>query len=414
MMNRALAWSVKGVGFDAREAAKEAARRSGLSLGEWLNEVIAEQAAEIGVEPGEVDAATRLEAVAAKLARLNEREGNARPARRVDREVAKGTSGRYEDDTGDDLDGLRERLLRQSPARQDFGRDQPARYRTEADEEPRGPQRSGGYRETAPASRADAARLLRRSRRLDGEPVAEPDDYRSTNLRDPEDLLNQAIDQFDQRARDAQKKTASALADVAHWIETSENRRESERDVLHTVTRKLDAIQHRVAARDESGDSLALEALDKVARRLDTIEDSVSKRAGEDQLPVRKALERLESRLESLAQRPQPAERVESGLRDLEAKIAHLNSKLERNLSEAPPAPQPREAPLPARAGFREAVADIARRQRALDEGLANKPPAAMPAAAKPGELDRRLEAIAGRAESFWRRHLVSELGWPL
>ena len=105
MMNRALAWSVKGVGFDAREAAKEAARRSGLSLGEWLNEVIAEQAAEIGVEPGEVDAATRLEAVAAKLARLNEREGNARPARRVDREAAKGTSGRYEDDTGNRSNG---------------------------------------------------------------------------------------------------------------------------------------------------------------------------------------------------------------------------------------------------------------------------------------------------------------------
>jgi localization factor PodJL len=49
-------WSVKGVRPKTRETAREAARRSGMSLGEWLNTVILEQAAEDGVRaPGHED-----------------------------------------------------------------------------------------------------------------------------------------------------------------------------------------------------------------------------------------------------------------------------------------------------------------------------------------------------------------------
>jgi len=40
-MNKTVPWSIKGVGPDTREAAKEAARRSGVSLGEWLDGIIA-------------------------------------------------------------------------------------------------------------------------------------------------------------------------------------------------------------------------------------------------------------------------------------------------------------------------------------------------------------------------------------
>jgi len=42
-MKPGIPWSVKGIGDDAREAAKQAARRSGLTLGAWLNSVILEQ-----------------------------------------------------------------------------------------------------------------------------------------------------------------------------------------------------------------------------------------------------------------------------------------------------------------------------------------------------------------------------------
>jgi localization factor PodJL len=42
-------WSVKGIRPEARETAREAARRSGMSLGDWLNAVILQQAAHQGL-----------------------------------------------------------------------------------------------------------------------------------------------------------------------------------------------------------------------------------------------------------------------------------------------------------------------------------------------------------------------------
>jgi len=90
-MKPGLPWSVKGIEPDAREAAKQAARRSGMTLGEWLNSTIKEQAdgrdtddsdagaaaprlrARSGASSGSsIDrAAERLEDIAEKLARLS-------------------------------------------------------------------------------------------------------------------------------------------------------------------------------------------------------------------------------------------------------------------------------------------------------------------------------------------------------
>lgn len=50
-MKPGIPWSVKGIDSEAREAAKHAARRSGMTLGEWLNTVIREQADENEPQP---------------------------------------------------------------------------------------------------------------------------------------------------------------------------------------------------------------------------------------------------------------------------------------------------------------------------------------------------------------------------
>ena len=78
-MNRAAAWSVRGVGRETRDAAQEAARRAGMSLGEWLDEVIADQAAEQGVDPQDFDEEDKLEAISDRLSSLSRRRD--RPAR---------------------------------------------------------------------------------------------------------------------------------------------------------------------------------------------------------------------------------------------------------------------------------------------------------------------------------------------
>jgi localization factor PodJL len=103
IMKPGIPWSVKGIGPEVREAAKDAARRSGMTLGEWLNSVILDQADdEGGVEatpegqaqkeisrdtprqsatPAD-DTAMRLEDIAQQLARLARRDHETAPAPR--------------------------------------------------------------------------------------------------------------------------------------------------------------------------------------------------------------------------------------------------------------------------------------------------------------------------------------------
>ncbi len=67
-------WSVKGIRPEARETAKEAARRSGLSLGDWLNTVILQQATQAGLAGQSYAHAHRDDAVQrAELASVHQR-----------------------------------------------------------------------------------------------------------------------------------------------------------------------------------------------------------------------------------------------------------------------------------------------------------------------------------------------------
>lgn len=79
-MRQTIPWSVKGVDQDAREAAKEAARRSGMSLGEWLNSAIAEQAetaAHQDTDTGLSTVARRLDTIAQRLDAVARRDQGA-------------------------------------------------------------------------------------------------------------------------------------------------------------------------------------------------------------------------------------------------------------------------------------------------------------------------------------------------
>src|SRR5277367_5965737 len=70
-MNRAAAWSVRGVGRETRDIAEEAARRAGMSLGDWLDEVVAEQAADQGISVDDLDEDDKLDAIGDRLSRLS-------------------------------------------------------------------------------------------------------------------------------------------------------------------------------------------------------------------------------------------------------------------------------------------------------------------------------------------------------
>src|SRR5262245_21764273 len=104
-MKSAAAWNVKGVGMDARETAREAARRAGLSVGEWLNSVIIDTAGDAAQAPYADDRdAQSLSAIRQQLEALTGRAGNTpAPAGARDRQRAAGPAA-------SDLRGLENRL----------------------------------------------------------------------------------------------------------------------------------------------------------------------------------------------------------------------------------------------------------------------------------------------------------------
>jgi len=82
-MESATAWKVAGVGRETRAFAEEAARRAGLNLGEWLDEIIAERAAERGVDPADLRRDDRLDAIGERIAGLARREDRFEEERRA-------------------------------------------------------------------------------------------------------------------------------------------------------------------------------------------------------------------------------------------------------------------------------------------------------------------------------------------
>ena len=73
-MKPGIPWSVKGIGPEAREAAKDAARRSGMTLGEWLNAIILEQqggtATPASADVGDGSVQSQLDALSEQIRRL--------------------------------------------------------------------------------------------------------------------------------------------------------------------------------------------------------------------------------------------------------------------------------------------------------------------------------------------------------
>src|SRR5262249_3012505 len=84
-------WSVKGIDNDARAAAKHAARRSGMTLGEWLNTVIREQADESEAPPEPPrraamhDIQSKLDNLSEQLTRMSGRDKSPAAVRHFER-----------------------------------------------------------------------------------------------------------------------------------------------------------------------------------------------------------------------------------------------------------------------------------------------------------------------------------------
>jgi localization factor PodJL len=396
-MNKSVPWSIKGIDFDAREAAKEAARRDGLTLGEWMNRAITNRAAEIGADAQEFDAEERLEAVAAQLARLSqERDDETLPQRR------RGEAGR------------RPRAVAAKPDASDwdedsaFGRDAPRRPASAAKE------RLFGRNAQQNAAVDEAESRLA---------------YVARDGADSEALLEQAAAAFQKQAGRAEARTARAIANVATLIESAESERA---EALAQVDSRLVEIEHKLNRGAKESVKPLQDMISSVHDRLGEIETRLLKseppvtrqlaREAPSRAGVRvetpaedSALRQLDHRLSGILARMEKAEASPPGeARDeqfarLERRFDALMARLDRPAPRVAP-PAPHVAPLgaqasapPARRGLDGAISEIAARQRAL-ESVPNRPAApnsAPPSSAPPLAtlIDQRFEALARKID---------------
>jgi localization factor PodJL len=371
-MTRAAPWSIKGVGFDARQAAREAARRAGMSVGEWMNAVIAEQAAELGVDVEDFEDADRMEAVAGRLSRMSGRD--------------------------DDADGRRWREGRARRPRYD---DEPRAF------EPRRSEMRRSEMRQAPG---------RRERDDDDAGWRDQEDGRRRVARvaDAERLFEEAVDAFERRSARASSRAAAALASVADRLGDIEARLDDRaegpktdpeiRDSLGRLEERMEALARRAARRDRDQDNErdpvdgALrdlgQRLDKVVARLDRPRDA--------------ALDALERKLGAVLEAVnRPAVALQPAVQAAEAvPVAQLPhavhaapaasvAAIAASASGRPLAPSAR--PRVGRAPVADLVAEIERRQRDLDAPTPGRRAAGAPLSAE--TLDARLAEMSARFE---------------
>lgn len=221
-MNKAAPWSIKGVGFDTREAAREAAQREGMSVGEWLNEVIAERAGDQDADRDYPDE-DNIDAVSARLARMRD---NGRARRRGERR------GRdHEDDRVEDFAAHRRRGGR-------------------------GLSRNASAREVSWRESEDA-----------------------------ESLIETALEAYERRNARGQDKTARALAEMVDVIETAQVNRSREGRTLQSISRRLADIEQKVARdHDEPRLKPIRGALSRLEGRVDDLAQDDDRRRGDDGL----------------------------------------------------------------------------------------------------------------------------------
>ncbi len=328
-MTKAAPWSIKGVDFDVRDAAREAARRAGMSLGEWLNDAIAEQAQARGVDFEDVDEEGRLEAVTARLATLS---------------------------------GRGRKLQRRADA---LDEDEPPRRRSAT--RPRFDIRETSY---------DARSRDRSDTRYDPEPIA-----------NPEAMLDAAIRAYERGASQGQKTTA-AFSQVANKLAEIEQRlsrpyTESEgRQAARTHARSDHAGLEKIARLEARLEALAKEkeaekserSLRGLERRLEEMAERMppSPRAqakpDDDVVRLESKLNRLLARMDEPAPDYAAPDHFPDDL-DPHSPPLRRHSEYAFGQDAASPVQPVARQPTGAPPRLGEAIVQIARRQRELESG---------------------------------------------
>ncbi|MDP2123589.1 MAG: peptidoglycan-binding protein [Parvibaculum sp.] len=317
-MRSGVPWSVKGIEPEAREAAKQAARRAGVTLGAWLNNVIMETGTdEVSAEGGASEPYRN--AYAPPQAAPSE----PKPASGVDlapvAEAVREVVQRVENSERRALDMTRrlEATVGQLAARIDQSEhDMDDRY-SEA--------RSSEARSLDPLERKLQQlheRMERAERARSG--GLRPEDART--IQTLEKAVNAVVDHLDQTERrtdDTLAEIRQSLAALSDRMETAEE--ESEREEAKKRARALEDALMQLATRMEKMEhgvsGIAPQAVEAALKAIEEKSHAENQRA---------TIERLQTSLEQMAQRLERAElRSDETAKIFETSVTGIARKLE-------------------------------------------------------------------------------------
>lgn len=267
-MRQKVPWNLEGIDPEAREAAKEAARRAGMTLGEWLNATIADRAARFGVEQ--------------------------RPAQRG-QESRVPESRSPESPVAETLDQVANRLSRLTRGKA------PAATLT-----PGAGMGSGMGSGMGQAMNAPMGHGM-------GQSMGSGDVYGG----DIEAIVAAAAAESERRMRDSSTRTAHALDSVARWMERADER-------FNDVSRSTNERQERT-------NTVFSQAFGLMTKRLDDIERKLSDGQQPALKPVWTAMERMEKQLGRIAASNgggEHLERLEGSLSAFEERLAEISERL--------------------------------------------------------------------------------------
>ncbi len=329
-MATSLPWSVKGVDMRTRDAAKAAARRAGMTLGEWLDHKILDEAADEPAQAEQLDIA----ALSERLAKLSQVQMDTSPPASAGGNSAPAPLSRQELEAVVDHAAIIERMTRESSAKTANALDSIARWIEQTESRISAGERSAAERqERATSVIADAIktmgeRLVDIERKSVDAPLSSP---RATHAAGPRlafsrDGLAAAVADIRtrQRALDDEPEPSSARPAAI-----PESRIAALREDLRNLSARIAPPAEAPAAPRPAVppvappalvfDTSALEAMIAgLGSRLDRLD------RGDRLDSVMKPLERIEGEVQRLSQ-----EQSGGSYQRFELEIAHLAAKID-------------------------------------------------------------------------------------